>query len=262
MLPNGIISLTTDFGADDPYVGIMKAVIVGCFPNVRIIDLTHQVPAYQPDIAGLFLGLSCRWFPFGTVHLAVVDPAVGTDRDIILLVADAHWFLAPDNGLADEIGRHVTILARRRVDTSRPATTRVSSTFHGRDIFAPLAASLAADEIRPEDVGPVVPELAPSSLQKPRRCGTRVEGEILLADHFGNLLTNIPGALLGHREAAAVQCGGHSFRVVRTYGNTTGQEPVALINSFDLLELACPRGDAARILGLTPGEPVTVQVSG
>lgn len=261
MPSDGVISLTTDFGHDDPYVGIMKAVILRRFPAARIVDLTHQVPPFRPEIAGLWLGLSCRWFPAGSLHIAVVDPGVGTDRRITLQASGDHRFLAPDNGLADEIARHVRIRSCRHVDTSRLPAAGVSGTFHGRDIFAPLAAGLAAGELRAEDVGPETRDLVPSTLPQPRTSGGTVAGEILFADHFGNLLTNIPAALVGDA-AASARCGGRRFRFVRTYGDASPDEPVALIDSFGLLELACRNADAARTLGLGPGDRVTVSGSG
>jgi S-adenosylmethionine hydrolase len=138
--PSRTITLTTDFGLKDPFVGIMKGVIARQAPGINVIDISHDVPPYRPEIGGLWLGLSYRWFASGAVHVAVIDPGVGTERRIACLSTTGHTFLAPDNGLAGEIVAHLPRWSARVVEPGRLKLPVPSTTFHGRDIFAPVAA--------------------------------------------------------------------------------------------------------------------------
>ena len=167
---SGVVTLTTDFGLEDPFVGIMKGRLATRFPAVRIIDLTHEIPAHWPAEAGFWLARSYRYFPTGSVHVAVVDPGVGSEREIAALQADGHLFLAPDNGLLapvvesvpGAVARHVAVGVLVRLGIDAP-----SATFHGRDIFAPLAAELAAGRLDPGELGPAVGALVPGWIEAP-----------------------------------------------------------------------------------------------
>src|SRR5580698_1071231 len=154
--PSGMITLTTDFGQQDPFVAVMKGSILTRFPSARLIDLTHEIVVHWPAEAGFWLARSFEYFPPGTVHVAVVDPGVGTARDIVAVMARGHVFLAPDNGLlAPIVGRHpdAKVVRLGASQLARLGISRPSATFHGRDIFAPIAAEIAAGRCAPESLG-------------------------------------------------------------------------------------------------------------
>jgi S-adenosylmethionine hydrolase len=263
--PSGVVTLTTDFGTRDPFVGVMKGRILSRLPAAQIIDLTHEMAAYWPAEAGFWLSRSFESFPTGTIHVAVVDPGVGTARAIAIVRAAGHVFLAPDNGLlAPLLARHPQArITRLNPDClPRHGITAPSATFHGRDIFAPLAAELAASRCLPEDLGEEVAALMPSALQEPRREGALVQGVVITIDHFGNLITNIDAALLRDFQSPEVRAAGRGFALRRTYGEVNPGEYLALINAFQVLEIACAAGSAAAGLGLGRGAPVHVRERG
>ncbi|MEZ5565044.1 MAG: SAM-dependent chlorinase/fluorinase [Gammaproteobacteria bacterium] len=255
-----VITLTTDFGHSGPFVGVMKGAILSRLPAARIIDLTHEIPAHWPVEAGFWLARSFRYFPLGTVHTAVVDPGVGTGRSIIAGERDGHYFLAPDNGLLESVlglrPAHCHRLAEAwRLRQNWPGP---SPTFHGRDIFAPLAADIAGGRVRIEDIGPAVEELIPSLQEEPLADAHETRGTVLAIDNFGNLITNIDGALIAGYRRPEVLAGGRRLTLLRTYGDTQPGEFLALINSFGVLEIARAEGNAAEALGLGRGAPVLV----
>ncbi len=260
--PSGIITLTTDFGQQDPFVAVMKGSILTRFPSARLIDLTHEIVVHWPAEAGFWLARSFEYFPPGTVHAAVVDPGVGTAREIVVVSARGHVLVAPDNGLlapvvarcedARTVRLAPTVLAELRID-------RVSPTFHGRDIFAPIAAELAAGRRSPESLGPPASALIPSWVEEPETRGGQIVGTVITIDHFGNLITNIDAALVKRFEQPAVRAGSHTFQLLRTYGDVRPGEYLALINAFDVLEIACAQRSAAESLGLNRGAPVIVE---
>lgn len=260
--PSGMITLTTDFGQQDPFVAVMKGSILTRFPSARLIDLTHEIVVHWPAEAGFWLARSFEYFPRGTVHVAVVDPGVGTARDIIAVCARGHVLLAPDNGLlapvvtrcpdAHTVRLTSAVLEQLRID-------RVSPTFHGRDIFAPIAAELAAGRRAPDALGPAATALVPSWVEEPEVRAGQVSGTVITIDHFGNLITNIDAALLKGFRQPQVRAGSHSFRLLRTYGDVRPGEYLALVNAFDVVEIACAERSAAEGLGLSRGAPVLVQ---
>ncbi len=264
---SGVITLTTDFGLEDPFVGVMKGRILSRFAAARIVDLTHGVPAQRPREAGFWLARCFEYFPAGTVHVAVVDPGVGTERAIVCTVAAGHALLAPDNGLLAPIcARHpdaeTVELAPARL--AALGIDRVSATFHGRDIFAPLAAELASGRMAPEGLGdgrlgPNVVSGAPERFMADPGAGRCVlAGSVVTVDHFGNLITDIEGKELPAPEHLEVRIAGHTLRLRRTYGQGQPGELLALVNSFDVLEIAEREGSAAGTLGVGRGAPVTV----
>ncbi|HET9693379.1 MAG TPA: SAM-dependent chlorinase/fluorinase [Steroidobacteraceae bacterium] len=260
--PSGVITLTTDFGHKDPFVGVMKGQVLRRFPAAQLVDLTHEVLVHWPAEAGFWLGRSFRYFPTGTVHVAVVDPGVGSARDIAVIEAEGQVFLAPDNGLlAGVIERLRAPPVLRRLDESVLAGLGVhqpSATFHGRDIFAPLAAELAVGRLQPRALGPIVGELVPGWLEEPVVTPTQVTGAVVTVDHFGNLLTNIDAALLPQVPQAVVRAGGHEIPLRRTYSDVRPGDYLALVNSFGVLEVARAEQSAAQGLGLDRGAPVIV----
>jgi len=256
------ITLTTDFGHKGPFVAVMKGAILQHAPDAHVIDLTHEIHVHWPAEAGFWLGRAYRYFPAGTIHVAVVDPGVGTQRNIVAVEFDGHIFLAPDNGLLPTILENSTKFRAWRLSEQWRAGRnwpQPSNTFHGRDIFAPLAAELATGQIKPADIGPPVNELIPSLLDEPSIINDQIHGTIVTIDHFGNLITNIGERLLADFTAPEVCVAGHRFNIRETYGSATPGDFLALINSFDVIEIARAEGSAADGLGLGRGAPVTIK---
>lgn len=255
-----IITLTTDFGLKGPFVGVMKGAILARLPDAQIVDLTHDIPAHWPIEAGFWLARSYRYFPAGTVHVAVVDPGVGTARSIIAGEHDGHVFIGPDNGLLQPVLGSTPARCHRLGESWRQKQgwPGPSHTFHGRDIFAPLAAELAAGRVRLDDIGPPAGELIPSLQDEPVAGTHEIRGTVIAIDNFGNLITNIDSALVAGYRKPEVLAGGRRLALVRTYGEARPGEFLALINSFGVLEIARAEGSAAESLGLGRGAPVLV----
>jgi S-adenosyl-L-methionine hydrolase (adenosine-forming) len=259
---SGVITITTDFGHQGPFVGVMKGCMLSRFPGARIVDLTHEIVAHWPAEAGFWLSRAFSYFPAGTVHVAVVDPGVGTARSIIAVRAGGHTFLAPDNGLlANVVARAAPAVIVRlgTVELAHLGVHRPSATFHGRDIFAPVAAELAAGRCEIEQLGETVTSLVPSWVDDPAIETRSVSGVVITIDHFGNLITNIDAALIERFRLPLVHAGNHSFALLRTYGDTRPGEYLALINSFGVVEIARAEDSAAEGLGLSHGAPVVVR---
>ena len=267
--------LTTDFGLQDPYVGVMKGVALGINPRVPIIDLTHQIRPQNIAQAAFVLGSNYRFFPPGTIHVVVVDPGVGTDRNALLLVTPGGRFLAPDNGvlsrvLSDYLGDppeqagEIDVpapLAAHRLTNPKYRLHPVSQTFHGRDVFAPAAAHLSLG-VPPDDLGDPVTRLRWLPSPRPVRRGNAIQGQVIDVDHFGNLVTNIPAAMLEGSSGVHLKIGG---RVIRGLSRTFHGGPdsptdglVALVGSHGYLEAAVRDGSAALLMGADLGEPVEV----
>jgi len=257
----GVITITTDFGYEGPFVATMKGSILKRFPAARIIDVTHEILVHWPAEAGFWLARSWQYFPDGTVHAAVVDPGVGTRRNIIAVATDHHLFLAPDNGLL------APVIARLRSPSIHRLTPKAlerfglaapSATFHGRDIFAPLAAELAAGRCQPSELGEATTEYIPAWVEEPEIIGEAVRGVVITIDHFGNLITNIDQELLRRFTRPVVHAGSHRLPLHRTYGDVRPGEYLALVNSFGVVEVARAEKSAAEGLGLERGAPVSV----
>lgn len=254
---SGIITLTTDFGLSDPFVGIVKGVILGRFAEARIIDLTHGIPPQAIADAAFWLRGSFASFPAGTVHVAVVDPGVGTERVILGAEACGHLFLAPDNGLLGPVLEGCP--GARCVRVEAPELLRAASrTFHGRDVFAPLAAELASGRARVDDLGPAYVPATPSVSAAPLVTPDRALGVVVTVDRFGNLITNLSRVLVERWPDPVVTLDGREVPLVRTYGDARPGELVALVDAFEVLEIACVNGDAAAALGRGRGTPVAV----
>ena len=254
MIP--IFTLLTDFGLRDPYVGQMKGVLLSRCPSARIVDLTHNVPAQDVGVGAFFLKKSWGYFPDRTIHLAVVDPGVGTERAVVVLRRDGHLFLGPDNGLLSGVAEGAEVFRIRDVVE---ISSSLSNTFHGRDLFALIVAMLAngkpleelGDEMSAEDL-----VVCPLHESKTGEKG-EITGEVLFADHFGNLVTNLEVETLS--SAAKVFLKGMGMPLVRAYGEGESGKLCALVNSFGVIELAVPMGSAADILGAKRGDVVTIK---
>jgi S-adenosyl-L-methionine hydrolase (adenosine-forming) len=262
-VPSGVITITTDFGHQGPFVGVMKGVILSRFPGAHLIDLTHEILVHWPAEAGFWLARSYHYFPPGTVHVAVVDPGVGTSRNIVAAAAGGHLFLAPDNGLLPPVLARAKeaqkIVSLGAAELARLGIQRVSATFHGRDILAPVAAELAAGRARIETLGPAVESIVPSWVDEPTVEARSVAGVVITQDHFGNLITNIDAPLTERFRLPLVHAGNHSFPILRTYADSRPGEYLALVNSFGVIEIARAQGSAAEGLGLSRGAPVIVR---
>jgi S-adenosylmethionine hydrolase len=259
-----IVTFTTDFGTRDPFVGLMKAQVLARCREARLVDLTHEVPAFHPEAAGFWMERVHRWCPPGTVHVAVVDPGVGTSRRLLAVDAHGQRFLAPDNGLlhavlaspgaqAFEIGADAG---------ARFGLGRRSATFHGRDVLAPLAGEIAAGRATSADLGPRIhdwrdgTERAAAGAAAHTPGARPMHGGVVWIDRYGNAFTSLPEEALAALGTPVVRVAGQVLPVVRTYGDAPAGALVALANSFGVVEVARVEGSAAEALGLEIGSPV------
>jgi S-adenosylmethionine hydrolase len=264
MQPSGVITITTDFGHRGPFVGVMKGVILQRFRDAQVVDLTHEVPAQWPPEAGFWVRRSYRYFPPGSVHVAIVDPGVGTERDILIVEHDHHYFMAPDNGLLGRMLDHADGALIFRLDFSALERLNIptpSNTFHGRDVFAPIAAELAAGQTTPVSIGVATDTWIPAWVDEPDVRKGAVTGSVMTVDGFGNLISNIDAELIAGLEQPVVHIAGRDIPLLTTYGNVQPGEYVALLNSFGVVEVALAESDAAEGLGVGRGAPISV-VSG
>jgi S-adenosylmethionine hydrolase len=256
-----IITLTTDFGTGSPYVAAMKGVILSLNPAATVVDITHEVPAQDVRYAAVVLDDVSDRFPGGTVHVAVVDPGVGTDRALVFARIGRQCYLAPDNGVLSRLAQRTAPAKLVRLSEPDYWLHPVSATFHGRDILAPVAARLSLG-LDPDHLGVSMERLLMLDWPEVRRAPGRIEGTVLLADSFGNLITDITSDMLpGPSESADVRvfCRSHLVTgLSRTYGNSPQGTLVALVGSSGRLELAIVGGSAAAAIQAQRGDQVTV----
>ena len=248
-----IITLTTDFGPGE-YTAAMKGVILGINPRVGLVDISHQVGP-QDILGGAFvLAAASPYFPPGTIHVAVVDPGVGTERRALLVQTPGAVFLAPDNGLLSLVleGSSYQVW---ELNEHRYWSAEVSATFHGRDIFAPAAAHLSLG-VTPQDMGRAVVDIMNLPLPPVKVVGGEVRGQVIHIDRFGNLITNVRQKDLPAGELA-VKVAGRRIAGLSTHYQA-GKEPLALMGSSDYLEIAAPNASAAELLKAKRGLAVTV----
>jgi S-adenosylmethionine hydrolase len=278
-----LITLTTDFGTADGYVGTMKGVILSIAPGARLVDLSHEIAPQNVRQAAFVLSASYPFFPARTVHLVVVDPGVGSARRAIALRTPVGTFVGPDNGVFGYVMAREPVEALVALADARYRLPCVSHTFHGRDIFAPAAAHLASG-VPIADLGPALSD--PVTLPPPllEVIGKDIVGQVLHVDHFGNVVTSIGDLTwagdglvfrpafgkargrmpdVGCRIAAAdakVEAGGQELAGVRrAYAQVALGEMLALVGSSGYLEIAVREGNAARMLGLCPGDEVVLR---
>jgi S-adenosylmethionine hydrolase len=258
-----IITLLTDFGVQDEYVGVLKGVILGTNPSATIVDISHAIGAQNISAAAHTLKASYPYFPQGTIHVAVVDPGVGTRRAIIAVHSDGHLFLAPDNGLLTPIVRQAKSVTIHRVDNEALFLHPVSRTFQGRDIFAPVAGHLSKG-FSLDALGPVVgmdSVVLLEEIEPPLVSSGEIVGKVVAVDRFGNLITNIHAkelAALGSSQlgitAGDVTIGG----LADSYAQGDPDRPIAILGSRDCIEIAINLGNAARVLEMGVGGVVRV----
>lgn len=262
MRPSGVITITTDFGHKGPFAAVMKGVILSRFPGAKIIDLAHDIPAQWPPEAGFWVSRSYQWFPEGSVHLAIVDPGVGTERDILVAECAGHTFMAPDNGLLAQLFDSCDDPKVFALDMEKLELLNVqepSATFHGRDIFAPVAAELAAGRIQMQDIATPTQEWTPGWIDDPDVAAGRVTGVIVTVDTFGNLISNIDASLLEPFSQPVADIAGHQIPMQTTYGRVQPGDYLALVNSFGVVEVARAEGSAADGLGSARGAPLVIR---
>ena len=262
---SAIITLTTDFGLQDAYVGSMKGVILSIHPEARIIDITHELPAHRILPAACLLREVCPRFPRGTIHVAVVDPGVGGRRSPLLLQIDDRFYVGPDNGIFGLLVADFPLNGAWRLEKREHFLHPVSHTFHGRDVFAPVAARLAAG-IPPEEFGPAVMDLYPLTLPAPQKETWTLRGQVIWIDRFGNCVTNLTDKVVSRWAEGAsfvVQAASRRIAVLSTaYESVPEGEALCLFNSMGHLEVACNQARADRKLGLGEGDPVVLNKVG
>ncbi len=242
-----MITLTTDFGYQDHYVAVMKAVIYRINPQSRIVDITHGVRKHDVRHAAYILRCILPHFS-DAIHVFVVDPGVGTERKSIAARLSNGWYVGPDNGILTLVQNEVREVYEIMMEGE-------SATFHGRDIFAPAAARLEMGE---HDFLKRIPDFVRFPYSEPRRGGDRILGEVIHIDHFGNIITNIPAEMINKPRSVLLK--GRSIPFKRAYGFADKGELIALINSEGLLEFGVNLGSAAERLSLKPGDSVEIRI--
>ena len=260
-----IITLLTDFGLKDPYVASMKGVILSINPQCTLVDITHQVNSHDIKEGAFILTQTCSTFPKGTIHLAVVDPGVGSPRKPILLVTKKYLFVGPDNGLLTLPLRKETVKQAILLTNQKFFPSEVSSTFHGRDIFAPVAAYLSLG-VKPQAFGPSIKSWRKIAFPDPSMKQEKLVGEIVHVDAFGNLVSNID------RKSLVRFSGGRSFVIKvgkrtmkglkKGYWEGRKEEPIVLIGSGGFLEISVREGNAQKSLRVKKGARIAVQRKG
>jgi len=264
-MPAKIITLTTDFGLKDPYAAEMKAAILSICPTATIIDLTHEIEKFNIRMGAYVLASAAPYFPKGTIHVAVVDPGVGTRRRAILIKTKQSFFIGPDNGLLILVAEKQGLEQVYELTNPKFMLPKVSSTFHGRDVFAPAAAHLA-NGAKPEAFGPEITDVAKPSFAKAAERNGSLAGEVLHVDGFGNIITNITADMLtrqGIRDWLKVELPNAKLRLqfCKAYGETKPQEPLALIGSHGYLELSVNQGSASERFRSRAGDKVVVEAA-
>ena len=248
------IALLSDFGTTDPFVSVIKGVLLSKLPGLAIIDITHQVPPQDIQTAAFYLMAAMPYMPKSTLFMNVVDPTVGTGRGIIWAKTLNYQFIAPDNGLISWVERNEKIIEARFINNSALFSKDISATFHGRDIMAPVAAAIARG-LPEKKLGPVFNEYRRLPFPLPEKAGNRVTGQVIAIDHFGNAITNIRRS---HINANAVfGIAHHMLKGLKlTYASVPEGEALAVIGSFGFLEFSVRNGNFARAFDVKIGSPV------
>ena len=262
-MPNAIITLTTDYGTSDHLVGTLKGVILKINPDVTIVDITHHVTPYDLLDAALAIGSAFAYFPPRTIHVVVVDPGVGTERRPILATADNQYFVAPDNGVLSLVYESDPNVVVRHANVEHYYNQPVSKTFHGRDVFAPVAAWLAKTG-QTASMGEEIQDYKRFALPRPKATNGVLKGIVMRVDGYGNLVTNFRQEDLSDdaKQAGKVnfQIGNHPVsRLVETFALGHTGEAIAYFGSSGYVEIAVNKGNASRTLGLGRGAAVTLQ---
>ena len=261
-----IVTLLSDFGLKDPYVAEMKAIILSIHPQARIVDITHEIEKFNIRMGAFVLASATPYFPAGTIHVAVVDPGVGTKRRPIIVETKRSYYVGPDNGLLMLAAQKEGIGYVYHVNNPQYMLPRVSRTFHGRDIFAPAAAHLAKGS-PPSEFGPEIQDYTLPEFAKPHVRKGELLGEVLHIDDFGNVVSNISEEDLekmGIREGCSlrVKLDGKTLtlKFCSAYGEVAAKTPLAIIGSSDFLEISINQGTASRTFKAKIGDPIVIQL--
>lgn len=255
-----VITLTTDFGTEDSYVGVMKGVILSIAPSADIIDITHNIKPQNIKQAAFVFNSAYRYFPDGAIHVVVIDPGVGSGRRPIILEAVGHLFVGPDNGVFTKVIETVDEYSAFEISNPEKMLTPVSATFHGRDVFAPAAAHLAKGSAT-DSFGPKITNLVTLDLPKViEHAGRLVKGEIITIDRFGNAITNISVADVATEKVATIEHkAGAAEDILPSYSAAFDDKSLnAIIGSWETVELFVQNGSAAQNFGLAIGDTVEV----
>jgi S-adenosylmethionine hydrolase len=257
MSASGVITLLTDFGEQDPFVGVMKGVILARNPAARLVDLTHQIEPQCVAAGAFWLGEAFGYFPPGTTHVAVVDPGVGSQRAALVVEALGHLFVGPDNGIFERVTARAGSVRSFHVDFARAGLHDVSRTFHGRDVFAPVAAELSRG-VAPDALAVPGPVTATALVPVPRWSGEELLGEVIVVDRFGNLVTNLTPSDWPAATRPAVWCGAQKLQLFGTFAELPPDGAGAIVGSFGYVELCARNASAKQRLGAQRGSPVRV----
>ena len=259
-----LVTLLTDFGTADYFVGAMKGVVLASNPRAQVVDITHEIPPHDIEAGAFTLLAAFEAFPAGTVHVAVVDPGVGSARRAVVVGTDGHTFVGPDNGVFGYVYERVRDFAVHQLTNENYFREDVSTTFHGRDVFAPVAGALSRG-VAVEELGPRVSDFVRLPLARPaRRADGVLEGRIIHVDRFGNCVTNFSRQEIPVEPSDAglrMKVGGFEIKQLRRFfadERDAPGEPFAIWGSAGLLEIAVNRDSAARRLGVGRGRPVEV----
>jgi S-adenosylmethionine hydrolase len=264
-VPGPLLTLTTDYGTSDQLVATLKGVILKIQPDAQIVDINHSVVPYDVLDGALCIGAAYRYFPSKTVHLVIVDPGVGTERRPILVSANNQYFIAPDNGVLSLIYEREDPIVVRHITSEHYFLRPISATFHGRDVFAPVAAWLAKNW-QTEAFGEPITDFTRFALPRPKAQDGMLRGAVLRVDHFGNLITNftledLPEAMRKPSPAKFSVAGKSVKQFVETFAAGPAGEPVAIVGSTGFLEIAVNKGNAARVLGVGRGAEISLQLA-
>jgi len=256
-----VVTLTTDFGVESPYTAAMEGVLLSMNPRLNVVRITNSVPPQNIRAGSAILAETTPFFPEGTIHIAVIDPGVGTTRSILYAKIGEQHYVLPDNGLLSQLSEQEQPSLLFRLTNANFWRRVTSNTFHGRDIMAPIAAHLSLG-VPPQEMGEPVTDFHTFDSIVPRVMADRICGEVVRIDSFGNLITNIHSEHLQGRptdQRALIICGLYdTYGVMNTYGDGYEGSLVAIINSSNLLEIAVVGENASKRLNLQVGTPVTI----
>jgi S-adenosyl-L-methionine hydrolase (adenosine-forming) len=263
--PRRVITLTTDFGLSDHYVGTMKGVLLSRCPEAQIVDISHEIRPFSIISGAYAIDQALAYFPAGSIHVVVIDPGVGTLRKPLLVEAAGQFFIAPDNGVLSFVLHRDPRAIVWEISNKEIMLPSPSATFHGRDVFAPAAAALACGQVKPDDVGPIMAQPILQADLFPRAIGPNYwRGIVLSVDHFGNIVTNMKASDfpdLASRAFALRLAGFDITEMVHTFGAATSGLCFAYYGSSGFVEIGMNQQSAAELLKVKEGEPLELQVS-
>jgi len=257
-----IITLTTDFGLSDPYVAEMKAVILGINPNAKIVDISHQIEKFNVRMGAYILASAAQYFPKGTIHVAVIDPGVGTTRSPLLVETNDYFFIGPDNGVLALAASKQGVKSVYMITNPKFMLPKVSATFHGRDLFAPAAAFLSKG-VSPQEFGPKICNMFSPEFAKIIKMESLFVGEVIYVDSFGNIITNftdedVKSAVTDGFIHVKLGKNELKLKICKAYAEVEPLKPLAIIGSHDFLEISINQGNAAETFGIKAGDKVTL----